>query len=77
VSLELAEKVTGHWHVPDDLIRLDAEMQAKEDAYFASKPDRWCGSGGGGVLREDPDECFSSLRSKRQTPVEFGDELES
>ena len=34
VSLELAEKVTGHWHVPDDVIRLDAEMQAKEDAYF-------------------------------------------
>jgi hypothetical protein len=27
---------------PDDLIRLDAEMQAKEEAYFASRPDRWC-----------------------------------
>ena len=62
-SLELAEKVTGHWHVPDDLIRLDAEMQAKEEAYFASRPIRW-----------DPDDCIGSSRSWRQTPLSAEDE---
>ena len=32
--------VTGHWPVPEDLIRLDAEMQLKEEPYFASRPIR-------------------------------------